>query len=229
MSNVVNKSVEQAADTSVNGQAAANGQEKGPEAFHVRAVLSLVRQGDKVLAIGRHQHWELPGALTRPGESLEDCQKRGLDECTGLGTAERFRLYEGPNTIVDVVGAIDPAVAVKRALRRAWLTEAQLIANSERPALMRVVFGALKRAEIASSNVISKLADGRILYAIEYMTWGGKDWEAHEAHYVHAMNAQDAREQFIGLIPVGTRTKIIGVAPAIGFYAKDDDGKVLVG
>lgn len=228
---VVNKAAEQAADALP---------EASPALLRTHMVQSLVQQGGKILCVRRGSDhgtfWELPGALTRTTgdaeEDFEGCQARGLLECVGLESSERVKIYEGPNTIVYAVGAREPSVAKRTVLARGWLTPDELLANTERRALMVVVLGAFERAAVVQSNVISKLKDGRILYAIQYETsTDGIEWEPHEAHCVHAMNAEDARAQFNELRAVARhlRVQIVGIAPAIGFHRSSTDENVLLG
>jgi hypothetical protein len=217
MTDVLNRAAETAVDVP------ASPEERPKTAFTPRLTQSIAMQPDgKVLTVIRNGFRELPGALTRPGEDLEACQARGLQECVGLGTAKRVRIYEGPNTVVYAIDPIVPALGARGSLIKAWLTWDQLIANTARPALMKVVFEALKRAEVVQSNVISKDKSGRILYAIQYDTFADGKWKPHEAHFVHALNGEDALSQFRELIPAGVKVNIIGAAPAIGFHQEEE-------
>ncbi len=222
---ILNHQAQQAADTPAAPETA-------KPVARVRMVQAVIAQGDKVCAVRRRNFWELPGALTRSAgegeeEAAEDCLARAVDECLGgVKIVESFRLYEGPNTTVYAVGIATPSVPRKTALMKAWLTPDELVTNSERPELMKVVFQAMGRAAVTLSNVISKLKDGRVLYAIMYDTFDGKKWTPHDPHYVHAMTPEDAREQFVQTIPQELggikKINIVGVAPAIGFEEKEE-------
>lgn len=233
---ILNRAAEQAADALADTAPGA----PPKTALRTHMVQSLVQQGGKILCVRRGSavgtFWEMPGALTRTtGDAEEDfeaCQARGLMECVGLETSERVCIYQGPNTIVYAVGAREPAVRKRVVLTAGWLSPDELRANTERPKLVDVILSALERAEVIQSNVISKLKDGRILYAIQYETsLDGITWEPHEAHCVHALNAEDARAQFNELRAAAPRLRvqIVGVAPAIGFHRSATDENVLLG
>src|SRR5277367_581289 len=221
---IVNHASQQAADSPTE-------ELKAKPVARVRMVQAVIAQGDKVCAVRRRNFWELPGTLTRASgdgeeEDVEACLARGIEECLAVKVVESFKLYEGPNTSVFAVGVATPSVPRKTALMKAWLTPDELVLNSERPELMKTVFAAAARATVTLSNVISKLKDGRVLYAIMYDTFDGKKWTPHDPHYVHALSAEDAREQFVQTIPQELggiqKINIVGVAPAIGFEEKEE-------
>jgi hypothetical protein len=225
---ILDRQTSQAADTPL---------ETGPETaapakaeHRVRCIYSLVQQAGKFLAVARRgphgePHWELPAALTAEGEQEEATQARGLMECAGLNTGARTRIYEGPNSTVYAVAAVEPGVARKR-LTCAWLTAEQIVANSARGALMTAVFGAFETAGVNQSNVISKTKDGRTLYSVVYDAndGPGTPLRRREPHYLHALNGEDAAKQFSEMIPHdrGLTVNVIGVAPAIGFFQEED-------
>jgi len=190
--------------------------------------------GSKILACKVAQHWTLPGAIFKPGESEEDCQARGLRHCTGLATGERVKVYEGAHTIVFVASADKASRSTKGKLVTAWLTEAQFLSNTAPTAnaLFTKVFADVRSKAVAQSTVISKLRDGRILYAIQFdqllPNLDGKDeWLPQEPHYVHAKNAADANEQFNQMIGPHDIVRVVATAPAIGFF--EDEKGVLHG
>ena len=199
----------------------------GAPSFRTRAVMSLVRQDDaKILAVKVRDAWTLPGAVLKPGEDEEAGQKRGLRECVGALAGPAVKIYEGPNTLVYVAACGRGFTQGK--LPYAWLTEAQFLANTDRVPLFEKVFACSRTHQLAESCVISKLKDGRILFAIQYEVCLRGLWEAREAHYVHAMNAEFARDQFVQLLmPSDPPTRIIGVAPAIGFFQDQKTGDLI--
>lgn len=194
------------------------------ETIRTKAVMSLVKQNDgHLLAVKVGGKWTLPGAVSKPGELEEDCQRRGLRECVGTTSGPAVKVYEGPNSIVYVAAVTTEGGRGK--LPFAWLTEAQFLVNATNRPLFEKVFAAARTQDLAQSKLISKLKDGRILFAIQYEVYLErlKDWEMREAHYVHAMNAQLAREQFMGNVQPGDPpVRIIAVAPAIGFFETKD-------
>ena len=61
----------------------------------------------------------------------------------------------------------------------------------------------------------------RVLYAVAVNLWRGGKWSAH-IHYVHAHTAREARRFFLHTRPGPGR--FVAVAPAVGFFARDDNG-----
>lgn len=199
------------------------------EVARTKAVMSLVRRGDgKILAVKVQNKWTLPGAVFKPGETEEDCQRRGLRTCVGTIPGPSVKIYEGPNSIVHVATCSNEFRSAT--LAYAWMTEEQFLRNTLQPrALFERVFAASRTKDVADSKVISKLKDGRILFAIQYEVWNvhQKNWVIELAHYVHAMSADLARQQFNGLRTVNDPpVRIIGVAPAIGFH-QDEKGDLI--
>lgn len=198
--------------------------------IRTKAVMSLIRHDGGLLAVKVHSRrsgglvWTLPGAVTRPGESEEDCLERGLFECVGSRAGARVKVYEGPNTIVYCTSISGEVRGGK--LISAWLTDAQFMANNEQEKLFLAVFAAARTHAMADSTVISKLQDGRVLFAIAHEVFipslDGGQWELREPHHVHAMNAASAKLQFMQTIGPKAIVRVIGVAPAIGWRENED-------
>lgn len=61
----------------------------------------------------------------------------------------------------------------------------------------------------------------RVLYAVAVELWNGKQWDA-DIHYVHAHTDKEAKRIFLNTQPgIG---RFVAVAPAVGFYARDEHG-----
>lgn len=188
-----------------------------------RGVMTLVVEHGRILAIPVGPHWTLPGAVLRLGETDEDGQKRGLLECVGLHTCKVVKIYEGPNTTIFLATIDNTGLRYPGRCSHAWLTEAEFLKVSDRTAVFTRIFGALREATIAASKVVQSNTKGECLYAIQYETrTKGGEWEPHDAHYLHALNAGDARVAFMGVVPPDAVVRVVGVAPAIGFFRQND-------
>jgi hypothetical protein len=85
-------------------------------------------------------------------------------------------------------------------------------------------------------NALIDVRDGKILYAIAYerltVYWKNGErrrrWEPG-IEYLHAVNDGDARYQYFNseLPEVMTETRIVGVAPVIGYHVHDNHGDVI--
>ncbi len=187
--------------------------------------------GGKILCIKANTpagpRWTLPYGILQGDEPEECALARGLTETLGAHLGACAKIYEGPNSLVYAtqIGVEGTRVLGKKYPDCAWLTEAQLAGSSlQGAAFYAKVLTALKARQVGQSSVISKLADGRILYAIAHEVLvpdeeGKEQWEIRTPHHVHAMDAASAREQFLQTVgPAGPPVRILGVAPAIGFF-----------
>jgi hypothetical protein len=198
-----------------------------------RMVMALVKQDDgHLLAVWVHGQWTLPGAIMLPSETQEQALSRGLRQCVGTTLGHSAKIYEGPNTTV--YAATVTTEGGRGALPFAWLTEEQFLSETPRRALFEKVLAALAAQQLAQSSVISKLRDGRILYAVQYevrkLLPGEREpeWLLQEAHFVHAMDAEAARAQFLqGIGPSDPPTRVVAVAPAIGFFENQETGDLV--
>ena len=205
----------------------------GEQVTRARMVMALVKQEDGcLLAVWVHGQWTLPGALMLPSETQEQALSRGLRQCVGTTLGAAVKIYEGPNTTV--YAATVTTEGGRGALPWGWLTEEQFLAETPRRALFEKALAALATRELAQSSVISKLKDGRILYAIQYeiqrLLPGEREpeWLLQPAHTVHAMDAESARTQFLqGVGPTDPPTRIVAVAPAIGFFEDQRTGDLI--
>jgi hypothetical protein len=200
---------------------------------HTRMVMALVKQDDGcLLAVWVHGQWTLPGALMLPTETQEQALSRGLRQCVGTTLGASTKIYEGPNTTV--YAATVTTEGGRGMLPWSWLSEEQFLSETPRRALFEKVLAAVATQELAKSSVISKLKDGRILYAVQYeiqrLLPGEREpeWLLQKAHHVHAMDAEAARTQFLqGIGPSDPPTRIVAVAPAIGFFEDQKTGDLI--
>ena len=198
-----------------------------------RMVMALVKQDDGcLLAVWVQGQWTLPGAVMLPSETQEQALSRGLRQCVGTTLGHCAKVYEGPNTTV--YAATVTTEGGRGALPFGWLTEEQFLSETPRAALFDKVFAALRTHKLAASSVISKLRDGRILYAVQYeiqVTLAGErepEWLLQKAHCVHAMDAESARTQFLQTVgPTDPPTRVVAVAPAIGFFEDQRTGDLI--
>ena len=205
----------------------------GEQAVHTRMVMALVQQEDgHLLAVWVHGQWTLPGAVMLPTETQEQALARGLKQCVGTTLGAFAKVYEGPNTTV--YAATVTTEGGRGHLPWAWLTVEQFLSETPRRALFEKVLAALATRELAASPVISKLKDGRILYAVQYEVQrrlpGEREpeWLLQKAHHVHAMDAGAARAQFLqGVGPHDPPTRVVAVAPAIGFFEDQKTGDLV--
>lgn len=68
---------------------------------------------------------------------------------------------------------------------------------------------------------------GKRLYAIAIQRLVGAQWVS-EMHYTHGANAREARSNFLFSERDRTHVHIVDVGLAIGMFAVDRDGKILV-
>lgn len=66
---------------------------------------------------------------------------------------------------------------------------------------------------------------GHPLYAVALNIFKNGAWQPHPVEYVHAPDAVTARN--IVIRGIKARIDIIAVAPAIGFFVEDNQGKIL--
>ena len=214
--------------------------ERGPTA---KAVLSLVRQDGRILAIRMGDFWTLPGALMQPGEPEEEVRKHGLLQCVGANSGDAVKVYEGPNTIVYVASA-QAADGAYANYPFAWYTEAEFLTLCvpQQQLLFRAVFAAVRRIVVNQSALVTKAKDSRQLYAIAYEQFCRDDgspvldvlsapvadpgsWHLREPHHVHAVSAEKAREQFLMAVSKEDgHIRILGIALAIGWRAGEEEG-----
>ncbi len=75
-------------------------------------------------------------------------------------------------------------------------------------------------------TVLSKSKDGKTLYAVAFLKWTRQGW-VNGLEHLHADDVGHARAQFCCANPNRRTHRIIDVAPAIGFFAEDDNGDIL--
>lgn len=82
-----------------------------------------------------------------------------------------------------------------------------------------------KRRAVINHQLITKSENGRVLFCIAWeFTKMGRTSTGFE--YTHADSAGEARAIFLGGLKYhdARRTVIVGIAPVIGFFSKDEHG-----
>lgn len=77
------------------------------------------------------------------------------------------------------------------------------------------------------SKVLTKAADGKLLYAIAYNERLAGEWQPGIMH-VHAADLLEAKFHFWGAVLKPGNIDLIGIAPAIGYKVLDNHGDKLI-